>query len=330
MEELLQKIDEACAQYCNEELDDAGFQKVIDQIPAEVWQEKDSALKIVKALVGNEDLYEVSLDKPGIFAEFICRLLPRSFFEKPDYVLGMVEIIADFMATFDEGLSCYDVSAVFSCVPQTLWENDRFAIAAANIVINRAHSMYDLNCISQVIPDSVWKSEDDLVWLVRRLSCEDERNMAQLSLFPQKSWESAKVIFEILSGLQDALENDRAWGTVYCNFRSGERDYFMGFLDYVPEKFKSDKDFVQELLRHEYFMEGFPQVYDWIDQSLWMDREFVVSVLEIDTSAVLKVSDNLASDREFRAYVEENIDLKWECQYFSQDKIPQWVKDWKS
>ncbi len=79
MEELLQKIEGACEQYLIEELDDAGFQKVIDEIPAEVWQEKDSALKIVKALVENEDLYEVSLGKPGIFAEFICRLLPQGF-----------------------------------------------------------------------------------------------------------------------------------------------------------------------------------------------------------------------------------------------------------
>ena len=230
MEELLQKIDEACAQYFNEELDDAGFQKVIDQIPAEVWQEKDSALKIVKALVESEDLYEVSLEKPGIFAEFICRLLPQSFRENPDYILSTAELIADFMGGFDEDVSCYDLDAVFSCMPQTPWEDDGFATAAANLVIERAYSLDDLNCISQVIPESVWKSEDELVWLVRRLYNEDERNMANLSLFPRKAWESAKVIFEILSCLQFALENDRAWGTVYCNFRGDIERYFDGFL----------------------------------------------------------------------------------------------------
>jgi hypothetical protein len=158
MEELLQRINEACAAYYSEELDDAGFQKVIDEIPAEVWQKKESALEIVKELVENEDLYEVSLKKPGIFAEFICRLLPHGFFEIPDYVLGTAEIIADFMATFDEGTSCYDVDAVFSVMPQTLWEDDQFATAAANIVIDRAYAMRDLHCISNVIPESVWKN----------------------------------------------------------------------------------------------------------------------------------------------------------------------------
>ena len=32
--------------------------------------------------------------------------------------------------------------------------------------------------------------------------------------------------------------------------------------------------------------------------------------------------------KEFRAFVEENIDLEWELQYMPQDKIPQWIKDW--
>jgi hypothetical protein len=328
MEELLQKINEACAAYYSEELDDAGFQKVIDEIPAEVWQKKESALEIVKELVENEDLYEVSLKKPGIFAEFICRLLPHGFFEIPDYVLGTAEIIADFMATFDEGTSCYDVDAVFSVMPQTLWEDDRFATAAANIVIDRAYAMYDMNCISEVIPESVWKGEDELVWVVRRLYNEDERNMAHLSLFPRKSWESKKVIFEILSCLQSALENDRAWGTVYCNFRGDNERYFDGFLYYLPDKFKSDKDFILELLGYEYFFDGFSQVYDWIDQNLWLDKEFVLKVLEMDTSAVMKVPDQLAADEEFRVYVEENIDLEDIVQSVLEEKLPQWIKDW--
>lgn len=328
MEELLQKIQQACAQYLSEELDDAGFQKVIDEIPKEIWQEKDAALEIVKSLVENEDLYEVSLKKPGIYAAFICRLLPKGFFENPDYVLGTAEIIADFMATFDEGISCYDVDAVFACMPQTLWQDDQFATAAANIVIDRAYAMYDLNGISEVIPESVWKHEDELVWLVRRLYHEDERNMANLSLFPRKAWESATVIFEILSCLQFALENDRAWGTVYCNFRGDFERYFDGFLYYVPDQFKSDKDFILELLGYDYFFGSFGQVYDWVDQRLWSDKEFVMKVLKLHTSAILKVSDQLATDQEFRAYIDENIDLDWEMQYVPQEKIPKWIKDW--
>ena len=329
MEELLQRIEEACAAYYSEELDDAGFQQVIDEIPAEVWQKKDSALEVVKTLVENEDLYEVSLEKPGIFAEFICRLLPQVFFENPDYVLGTAEIIADFMATFDEGLSCYDVDKVFSFMPQKLWEDDQFATAAANIVIDRAYSMYDLNCISEVIPELVWKNEDELVWLVRRLYNEDERNMANLSLFPQKSWESSKVIFEILSCLRDALENDRAWGTVYGNFRGDNESYLDGFLYYVPEKFKSDKDFILELLEYDYFSNGFSQVYDWIDQSLWSDKKFVLEVLELDAVALIKVTNQLAADEELRAYVEENINVNYIARGIPKENLPQWIRDWK-
>jgi hypothetical protein len=152
--------------------------------------------------------------------------------------------------------------------------------------------------------------------------------MAHLSLFPRKSWESKKVIFEILSCLQSALENDRAWGTVYCNFRGDNESYFDGFLYYLPDKFKSDKDFILELLGYEYFFDGFSQVYDWIDQNLWLDKEFVLKVLEMDTSAVMKVPDQLAADEEFRVYVEENIDLEDIVQSVLEEKLPQWIKDW--
>ena len=328
MKELLQRINEACAAYYSEELDDAGFQKVIDEIPAKVWQDKDDALAIVKELVENEDLYEVSLKKRKLFSEFVCNLMPQSVREKTDYILGVAQIIAEFMGTFDEGLSSGDLKKVFSSMPHTPWEDEAFAIAAANMVIDRAYAMYDMNCISEVIPESVWQNEDELVWVVRRLYNEDERNMAHLSLFPRKSWESKKVIFEILSCLQFALENDRAWGTVYCNFRGDNESYFDGFLYYLPDKFKSDKDFILELLGYEYFFDGFSQVYDWIDQNLWLDKDFVLKVLEMDTSAVMKVPDQLAADEEFRVYVEENIDLEDIVQSVSEEKLPQWIKDW--
>ena len=247
MEELLKKIEESCIQYFNKELDESSFQKVIDDIPAEVWQNKESAVAIVKVLVENEYLYEVSLEKLVVFSQFICNLLPQSFRENSDYILSTAEIIADFMETFDEGLSSSDLDVVFSCMPNTPWEDGCFATAAANIVIDRAYSMYDLNCISDVIPESVWKNENELCWLVRRLFNEDERNMECLSLFPEKSWESVEVMCEIFSCLASAIENDREWGTVYCNFRGNLEEYMETFLSYVPERFKSDKNLLISL-----------------------------------------------------------------------------------
>ena len=116
MEELLKILEDACAAYYLEELDDAGFQKVINEIPEKVWLDKDDALAIVKALVENEDLYEVSLKKRELFAEFVCSLLPQSVREEPDYILGIAEIIAEFMGEFDEGLSGSDLEKVFSSI----------------------------------------------------------------------------------------------------------------------------------------------------------------------------------------------------------------------
>lgn len=328
MENLLNKIEEACSQYLNEELDDAGFQKVIDEIPAELWQDKDAALTIVKTLVNNEDLYEISLEKPGIFAEFICSLLPQSFRENPNCVISTAEIIADFMDENCEGASCGDLDAVFSCMPQTPWNDSAFSTAAANIVIDRAYAMYDLNCISEIIPESVWENEDELCWLVRSIYNADERNMSSLSLFPAKAWESPKVIDEILSCFQMAIENDRDWGTAYGNFRSSNEDHLKNFLYYIPEKFKSSKDFVLNVLEYDYFCDAFHIVYDWIDQSLWSDKDFVMEVLEKDCEAIVKVSDEIAGDEEFRTYIDENINLEWIFRSVSKERIPQWIKNW--
>ena len=328
MKELLQNIEAACTQYLSEELDDAGFQKVIDEIPMEIWQEKDSALTIVKTLVENEDLYEVSLKKPGIFAEFICRLLPQTFRENPDYVLSTAEIIADFMDENCEGASSGDLDAVFSCMPQTPWEDNAFATAAANIVIERAYAMYDLNSISEIIPESVWENENELCWLVRSIYNADERNMSTLCLFPEKAWESPKVIDEIFSCFQIAIENDRDWGTAYGNFRGSNEEHLERFLYNVPEKFKSDKELVLNLLGYDYFYDAFHVIYDWIDQSLWFDKDFVMEVMEKDSDAALRVPDVIASDEKFRAYIDENVDLDWIVRGVPEEKIPLWIKNW--
>jgi hypothetical protein len=328
MEELLNKLDGACTQYLNGELDDAGFRAVIDEIPAELWQDKQSAMTIVKALVENEDLYDASVEKWMCFAGFICNLLPRTVREKPDYILGIAEIIADFMGEFDEGLSTGDLDAVFSSAPQTLWEDEHFATAAANLVIDNAYSMYDLNCISEIIPETVWKNDNDLRWVVLSIYNADERNMNQLSLFPKKAWESAETVSLILSCLVDALESDRAWGTAYCNFRNDDESYLDAFLEYVPDKFDSDKDFILDILRYNYFSDSFTPLFDWMDPQLWLDKEFVIEVLEKDCGAVIYVPDALATDEEFRTYIDENIELKWIEREYSQDEIPQWIKDW--
>ena len=328
MEQLLQTINEACTAYYNGELDDAGFLQVMDQIPAEVWQNQDSALQIVTELVENEDLYEVSLEKNSLFAEFICSLLPQTFRENRDYILATADIIADFMTENCDGASCFDLEKVFESMPHTPWEDDQFATAAANLVIDRAYSLFDLNCISEVIPDSVWKNENELVWLVRRIYNADERNMNQLSLFPDQCWESAQVILEILSCLQSAIENDREWGTAYGNFRGKNEDYLADFLAYVPEKFKSDKDFIQELLENDYFCDGFGAVYEWIDQSLWLDKEFVLSALNADENAVTKVPEQLIADAEFCDEIQEIVDFGWLKSFVPVSKQPQWLRDW--
>ena len=116
MEELLNKLDGACTQYLNGELDDAGFRAVIDEIPAELWQDKQSAMTIVKALVENEDLYDVSLRKRILFAKFICNLLPKTvaaLAEHPN-IVGLKEASGNMSQAVELFARCGDKLDIYS------------------------------------------------------------------------------------------------------------------------------------------------------------------------------------------------------------------------
>ena len=309
MQELLLKIEEACSAYHSEELDDESFQNVINEIPEEVWSNKESALSIIQALVENKDLFELTEEQQENYAEFICNLLPQTVRENPDCILGTAEIIAKFMNAYCEGVSASDLDIVFSCMPQTPWDNVAFLREAIDVISNHAYSMYDLNSVSEIIPTSAWKNENDLIWLIRSLYTADDRNMNDLYILPQKSWEYPTVIYEILSCLQTAIENDREWGSMYSNFRGSNNDFLESFLDNVPEKFKSDKQFILGLLEFDYFSEAFQVIYDWIDSKLWSDKDFVMEVLEIDRNALINVPEELSTDETLREYIDENINL---------------------
>ena len=53
-----------------------------------------------------------------------------------------------------------------------------------------------------------------------------------------------------------------------------------------------------------------------------------MEVLEKDCEAIVKVSDEIAGDEEFRTYIDENINLEWIFRSVSKERIPQWIKDW--
>ena len=52
--------------------------------------------------------------------------------------------------------------------------------------------------------------------------------------------------------------------------------------DRMIEEKVSDKDFVLELLQRDYFIDEFMIIYDWINNDLWNDKDFVLKVLNIN------------------------------------------------
>ena len=60
-------------------------------------------------------------------------------------------------------------------------------------------------------------------------------------------------------------------------------------------------------LEYDYFCDAFCVVYDWVDQSLWSDKEFVIAALDNDCDVREYVSEELLSDEEIEKIIEENF-----------------------
>ncbi len=128
--------------------------------------------------------------------------------------------------------------------------------------------------------------------------------------------------------LEENLRSDRYHFTMYPTYRGSNRDYLETFFDHIPDKFRSDDEFVMDFLYHDYFAEEFDMLYDWMDKKLWHDKDIVLKALEVTPSAVIYIPQELSTDEEIRTYIEENIDFEWDLNGIPDEKIPQWIKNW--
>ena len=80
-------------------------------------------------------------------------------------------------------------------------------------------------------------------------------------------------------------------------------------IDYLFKKVSKDlsnnKDFIIDFLSNYYFIETFDVVYKWIDKSLWLDKNFVKKVLDIDCELPDEYLKEVMKDEEFEEWFNE-------------------------
>ena len=73
----------------------------------------------------------------------------------------------------------------------------------------------------------------------------------------------------------------------------------------ISKSLKNDKEFILQLLSYNYFINEFDVIYDWIDEELWDDKEFVIAVAAFDEDILNRMSNKLKTDVEFLEELEK-------------------------
>lgn len=320
-------VTSACEQYVSGEIDEDGFKEVLSNIPESLWLDADASLSMITILVEDEALYDMSLEQKVSFTKFIGALLPKVFWRNRDGILNVTELIIDDLISWCSCASVSDFVDILRFVHDDVRQDRCFTLCMVEMVASRQNSLEWDGGFEDLIPDSFLNDKDNLLAVVMYIMRANQSNAADFGLVPATAWEHSEIIFWILSNFQDEYESDRSLFTMYPVFRGSKKDYLESFLNFVPDKFKSDNDFVSEFLEYSYFSDEFDVLYDWMEKELWSNKEVVLKALEVDITSVVYVPQELAIDEDLKNYIEENIDLNWDLDGVPEEKIPQWIKE---
>ena len=307
LDAALETIEGFCKSYANKEMDQEAFCKALAEIPECLWTGKDSSLAMITALVENDDLYEFFQDKCESTPSVIGAMLPRIFWNNKENVLGAIELLIEILFRDFEYANCYEIECIFKNIPQEFWQDRVFALSVVDIISKWARGIEDLGSIDELIPSIVFDAPDKVDYTIISLAQSNNFDATNFYLYPTAAWGRTESIFLMLGYLVDALDGDSY--NMYPTYRGSTQDYLESFLSNVPARFKKDKDFVLEFLGYDALSDGFEALYNWMDKSLWADKEVVMTILDNDFDLLERVSEELMEDEEFKQYLKENFDL---------------------
>ncbi len=241
------------------------------------------------------------------------------------------EIINELEEVFSEEEDC---SEIFENIPEELWRDRYCSLTIIEKIFENSEYLEGYYAPCELIPDYFWYDLDNARAAIRYIGYDSDKfNINEI--FPNSFFSNKVMLKEIVEYNYDGLyyASDELRGdpsiilTALSNLeekielRNEEctddwhispldaREELEKLLELVSDTLKSDKEFILEFLEHDYFIDEFDILYNWIDEKLWDDQDFVIDVLKIDTDAFEYISDSLISNEEFIKRVVEETDM---------------------
>ena len=224
-----------------------------------------------------ETLEELMDEDWGEAQEFL-HSLDEIYWRDNYYSLAIINKLRYYFGEMDD----YDLDLI----PELFWEDRQNALEAFDI-INESNNFN----IGAYVPSYLWEDEHAALYIVHK-------EYSGLGYVSDKLSNYKQIVFYALSNLEEQIDES------YYNYPCepwDKRQHLEWFMNGVSKKLKKDKDFILELLEYDYFSDEFDIIYDWIDESLWDDGDFVIDVLRIDftISSLNRMSEELKSNDDF-------------------------------
>jgi hypothetical protein len=178
-------------------------------------------------------------------------------------------------------------------IPDYLFGNENFINRYVNLLCWFYNDeLLDYN-FTELIPSEVLKNKE----LCKKfLSCNYYELVDDV---PEEFWGDQSVVFASLEGLENHIEYRENTPMLTPPDKTECISYL---FKKVSKDLSNNKDFILDFLDYEYFFDCFDVVYDWVDKSLWFDKNFVIKVLEKDRDAVNYVTKELLKDEDVKKF----------------------------
>lgn len=176
-------------------------------------------------------------------------------------------------------------------IPEYFWENRDNAIDAIEYIA----SLDNFNLYSYV-PSYIWEDEHDALYVVSL----DYTGLGNVS---DNLSNYQEIVHLALDRLEEKIEDSYYNGPAYP---WDSREHLEWLMQDVSPSLKNDKDFIIDVLNHDYFSDVFDVIYRWVDQKLWSDKEFVINVIELcGYSEMLApfIDESLLNDQDIKSII---------------------------
>ena len=237
---------------------------------------KDEELKkekIKPILETLEELMEEDWDE----AEKFLHNLEEIYWKDNFYSLAIIDKLSYYFGEMDD----YSLETF---IPDIFWE-DRENSLQAFVIINESQNFN----IGAYVPSYLWEDEYAALYIV-------SKEYTGLGYVSDKLGNYKDIVFTALSNLEEQIEDSyHNWPCMPWN----SHEYLEWFMEDVSKSLKSDKDFILDLFEYDYFSDVFDVIYDWVDNDLWNDKDFIREVVTVDIDNLNRMSNELKADEIF-------------------------------